>query len=305
MISPPAPATPNQVASPCVGLCRLDDQTGFCLGCGRTGGEIAEWSRAPEERRRTIWLSLPQRFQALGISTRRLPWTDAEVADFVEHSIRDASGTWVMGVYGAIGEFTRDADEAVSVTRTSDVVEAVTDRAALRLTLGNGLRALEAEAETGLPADRRIVLAILKENLHLPVATVFTSLGPDTRAIRAGDRSSRLYDFGLGRAAARFCVRTADASLAPALAAAVGQPWPGYLGTLARALIAAGPTRVIETGLGRVEIDAPIPPPGGSSPPGPHTHLLPDHLALYREAPPAIGIPAAYSVGAIFYPNRR
>lgn len=252
-----------------------------------------------------IWQSLPQRFQALGISTRRLPWTDAEVADFVERSIQDASGTWVMGVYGAIGEFTRDPDEIVSVTRTSDVVEAVTDRAALRMTLGNGLRALEAEAETGSPADRRIVLAVLKEHLHLPVARVFTSLGPDTQAIRAGDRSSRQFDFGLGRAAARFCVRTADASLAQALAPAVGQPWPGYLGALAPALIAASPTRVIETGVGRVEIDAPIPPPGGASPPGPHTHLLPDHLALDREAPPAIRIPDAYSVGAIFYPNRR
>ncbi|MEM8878798.1 MAG: DUF1289 domain-containing protein, partial [Pseudomonadota bacterium] len=29
--------------SPCVGLCRLDEATGYCLGCARTGDEIADW----------------------------------------------------------------------------------------------------------------------------------------------------------------------------------------------------------------------------------------------------------------------
>ncbi|MEP6549402.1 MAG: DUF1289 domain-containing protein [Gammaproteobacteria bacterium] len=40
-------------ASPCVDVCRLDAQ-GLCIGCRRTLGEISEWSRASDARRRQI-----------------------------------------------------------------------------------------------------------------------------------------------------------------------------------------------------------------------------------------------------------
>jgi predicted Fe-S protein YdhL (DUF1289 family) len=41
------------VASPCVDICRLDAE-GLCVGCRRTLGEIAEWSRASDTRRLEI-----------------------------------------------------------------------------------------------------------------------------------------------------------------------------------------------------------------------------------------------------------
>ena len=41
------------VASPCVSICRMQ-RDGFCEGCGRTLGEIAEWSLASDDRRREI-----------------------------------------------------------------------------------------------------------------------------------------------------------------------------------------------------------------------------------------------------------
>jgi predicted Fe-S protein YdhL (DUF1289 family) len=41
------------VPSPCVDICRLD-ALGLCIGCRRTIGEISEWSRASEVRRREI-----------------------------------------------------------------------------------------------------------------------------------------------------------------------------------------------------------------------------------------------------------
>lgn len=31
------------VASPCIGLCMMDDALGHCLGCGRTRREIGRW----------------------------------------------------------------------------------------------------------------------------------------------------------------------------------------------------------------------------------------------------------------------
>jgi predicted Fe-S protein YdhL (DUF1289 family) len=45
------------VPSPCIDICRLDDQ-GLCIGCRRTIEEIAEWSRASEARRREILRAL-------------------------------------------------------------------------------------------------------------------------------------------------------------------------------------------------------------------------------------------------------
>lgn len=45
----PLPAVP----SPCVGICRMAGD-GFCEGCGRTLGEIAEWSLASDDRRHAI-----------------------------------------------------------------------------------------------------------------------------------------------------------------------------------------------------------------------------------------------------------
>lgn len=41
------------VASPCIAICRMAAD-GECEGCGRTLGEIAEWSLASDARRREI-----------------------------------------------------------------------------------------------------------------------------------------------------------------------------------------------------------------------------------------------------------
>ncbi|PKP94230.1 MAG: DUF1289 domain-containing protein [Alphaproteobacteria bacterium HGW-Alphaproteobacteria-16] len=44
----PVPA----VASPCINICRMTGNV--CEGCGRTLGEIAEWSAATDTRRQQI-----------------------------------------------------------------------------------------------------------------------------------------------------------------------------------------------------------------------------------------------------------
>jgi uncharacterized protein len=33
----------TEVQSPCIGVCSMDDSTGFCLGCYRTLDEIQQW----------------------------------------------------------------------------------------------------------------------------------------------------------------------------------------------------------------------------------------------------------------------
>jgi predicted Fe-S protein YdhL (DUF1289 family) len=56
---------PQGVSSPCTGICRLDPGTGWCLGCGRTGQEIAAWPDADDAGRQAILARLDQRLAAL------------------------------------------------------------------------------------------------------------------------------------------------------------------------------------------------------------------------------------------------
>lgn len=42
----------QEVPSPCTGVCRMDERSGWCLGCARTLDEIAAWSMlSPEDKR--------------------------------------------------------------------------------------------------------------------------------------------------------------------------------------------------------------------------------------------------------------
>jgi predicted Fe-S protein YdhL (DUF1289 family) len=51
--------------SPCTKVCTLDEATGWCVGCGRTIGEIAEWGSATPERRAAIRRQLDERLAEL------------------------------------------------------------------------------------------------------------------------------------------------------------------------------------------------------------------------------------------------
>ncbi|MGD9584107.1 MAG: DUF1289 domain-containing protein [Lysobacterales bacterium] len=49
------------ISTPCIGVCELDAD-GLCLGCRRSGNEIAGWGSLSEtERLRMIAETLPQR----------------------------------------------------------------------------------------------------------------------------------------------------------------------------------------------------------------------------------------------------
>lgn len=56
--------------SPCTRICTLDERTGWCLGCGRTIGEIMEWGQASDKRRREILALLPGRQEKLRPGTQ-------------------------------------------------------------------------------------------------------------------------------------------------------------------------------------------------------------------------------------------
>ena len=53
------------VPSPCVSICRMDEATGWCVGCQRTLDEIAAWSLFDDDERRQVWLAIEERRAAL------------------------------------------------------------------------------------------------------------------------------------------------------------------------------------------------------------------------------------------------
>jgi predicted Fe-S protein YdhL (DUF1289 family) len=48
-------------ASPCVGICRIHPQHGWCEGCWRSLAEIADWSRSSDDTKRLVLAALPAR----------------------------------------------------------------------------------------------------------------------------------------------------------------------------------------------------------------------------------------------------
>ena len=53
--------TRAEVESPCTKVCVIHPDSGFCMGCYRTGDEIAAWSRMTPEDRRALMDTLPTR----------------------------------------------------------------------------------------------------------------------------------------------------------------------------------------------------------------------------------------------------
>jgi predicted Fe-S protein YdhL (DUF1289 family) len=53
------------VASPCRNICRMDEATGHCVGCGRTLDEIALWSVLDDDDKHAVWALLPGRLAEL------------------------------------------------------------------------------------------------------------------------------------------------------------------------------------------------------------------------------------------------
>lgn len=52
-------------ASPCIAVCVVDPKTSFCIGCGRTSDEIANWPSLDNSARARIQLELPTRLTAM------------------------------------------------------------------------------------------------------------------------------------------------------------------------------------------------------------------------------------------------
>ena len=289
------------VTSPCTGICKLDEATGWCLGCGRTGDEIGDWRGLPDPARDRVWAQIPDRLGQLGVACRRLPWTTEDIRSFVIQSCEEKHGTWLMGVMGAVAEFVAPPAASVDVVVQEEDIVAYTQNGAMRMTINDDIRAVTFDPP-GLKKAPTVVLAVKRERGRLPVADRISDFGQDAGALVPED-ATQLFDLGLGRKEARFCVRVGHGPARQALDAVAGMSLSQGLPRIGVPLLTESPTLVVETMLGRIEVQGQIPTEAMQSPVGPHTHLLPDQLAIGRALPVGMDLPRAYLPGAVFYPK--
>lgn len=292
-------ASVAEVASPCVGVCRLDRHARICVGCGRSGEEIADWRDLSNDERARVVASLTERlatFDTLHVPSKQ---SAAQIGDFVARGLRQ-QGVFVIGCFGAVGEFFAPSGEKVVVSHRPDRVEAAAIGGRFRLTIAPDLVLLKAPRAAATPT----VVAAPRE--LLPPACGLVPIGPDSDPIgpqNGAHRDTVLFDLGLGVAGMRFMVRTADPVLIARLDALAGASLTTVLSDAGAMLIEASPTRVVESPLARIEVDTKIPPPGVSTPEAPHTHLMPGPLAIGRALPPGVGCPAGLVPIALHYPS--
>ncbi|MEM8707007.1 MAG: (2Fe-2S) ferredoxin domain-containing protein [Actinomycetota bacterium] len=266
---------------------------------------LAEWIAAPDTDELPAAI-VPHVFGGPSSRARRrlLPDKGSDLVAVLTELVR-APGTWTMGVPGAIAEFDT-SNESPHV-----VVDATGDTATITAGCGTGSMRLDVEASTRtfafgheVAAEELELHAIVRTGAGLTPQLGLTELGPDPAPIGDVADDDLLFDLGLGRQPARFMIRTGDAELTDILRRVAGTPVSKIDPAVWQAIIEASPTRVVETALGRIEVTAPIPPAGGVSPAGCHTHLLPTALAEGLDLPHGIDIPKGWQVGLLHYPGQ-
>ena len=269
---------------------------GWCLGCGRTGDEIASWIGVDDARRLAIWNELPARLDQLAVRARLLPWTRDELKRWIISTLTDWNGTWVTGVPGAVAEFPVRPERPIEIEVNDAAIEAQAPDAHLRLTLHDKLRGF-AFAGAG-----PIVLALPRNRATLPPVQGFTPLGVDRDGVDSRHRTHKLFDLGLSRQCCRFMLRAPSAAFADMMRRHEGKALELLLRDAGAAILQESPHRVVESALARIEVFTRIPLPEEKSPEGAHTHLLPSFLESGDELPAGLALPAFACPIAIYYP---
>lgn len=218
--------------------------------------------------------------------------------------VDDSQASWSVGTFGAIAEFHRDADEAAEVVIDGSAYCAFTRRGAVRLTMVPGLRAFAYETVGSQPGQwsHAIALCLPSGSATMHRRERLTELGADTNAVRSEDRTALLFDMGLACPQVDLCVRSANPEVLARLRAGAGrsllEPDNALMGEMPR----LSPHRVFVCRFARVEVYQPVPPPDGTSPMGPHTHVLPKLMREGRTHSANAPIPAGWVPCAHLYP---
>lgn len=210
-----------------------------------------------------------------------------------EH-IHDAGSQWNLGSFGVIAEFMRDPGEPVAIRDEPGLLSAATARGGIGFGHLEGVRPFASESATGASWSHRVSLCLPEAACAMTRRGALTELGPDAGALRAENRGAVLFDLGLGTLQADICIRTRDPALLGILRQQAGRPVFEPGNPVMGAIVAAGPHRVFVARFGRCEVYQPIPPAGGRSPEGPHTHVLPQLMRSGRTHAATEPVPDGY-----------
>lgn len=227
-----------------------------------------------------------------------------ETFELLVRHVLDPHASWGVGTFGAIAEFMRDEDEPVEIRRADDWISAVTDRGGIRLLAWPGMRPVAYETATAKSRtwSQAVALCLPEADCGMAEREVLSEIGPDRNALRERDRESILFDLGLAQRQADICIRTADPALIETLRAACGRPVFDPASPAMPAIVAASPHRVFLSRFARAEVYQPIPPADGTSPIGPHTHVLPVLLKARRSHAATAPIPPGWIPAAHLFP---
>lgn len=223
----------------------------------------------------------------------------------LKDGLNDPNAGWNMGSFGAIAEFHHVAGDAPATE--ASVLLQVTSRGGIRIDILDGVRPVAYE--TLSPKSHRwtqaVSLCLPEDAASMNQREVLTELSPDADAIREKDRDAILFDMGLAQPQVDFCIRTADPTLLETLRSNIGHSLFEQENPAMDAILKAHPHRVALTRLGRVEVYQMIggPDTGGTSPEGPHTHVLPKLLLANRTHSANTPIPQGWVPCCGFHPD--
>jgi hypothetical protein len=223
--------------------------------------------------------------------------------DLLHAQIADADTQWSLGTFGGIAEFSRDRDERVHLTQSAMGVAAVTARGGISIELSDDCRPFAFECVTRSSWSQRVALCLPAGGCAMNRRTVLTELDVDREALQPEHRGSTLFDLGLGALQADLCVRIDDHDTVAQLRRHTGRSVFDPANPAMGLLLEANPHRVFISRIGRIEVYQPIPPPSGTSPDGPHTHVLPKLLKSGRTHAATEPIPDGWIPCAHLYPQ--
>jgi hypothetical protein len=228
--------------------------------------------------------------------------TPSAAIDLLHAQIADADTQWSLGTFGGIAEFSRDRDEKVRLTQSETGAAAVTARGGIAIELSDECRPFAFECVTKSSWSQRVALCLPAGGCAMNRRTVLTELDLDREALQPEHRESTLFDLGLGALQADLCVRIDDRDTVAQLRRHTGRSVFDPANPAMGLLLAANPHRVFISRIGRIEVYQPIPPPSGTSPDGPHTHVLPKLLKSGRTHAATEPIPDGWIPCAHLYP---
>ncbi len=203
-------------------------------------------------------------------------------AALIRRYLADLDCGWAIGTYGAIAEFVRDPGEPELLSQPEQLSLA-TARGALRLEppLEAAVIAYETLTSRRNGWTHGLAFCLPAEQARSHRRAHLTEIGPDNEPVLEADRGAILFDIGAGAPHIDAWIRTRDSALIAGLRQECGRAIL-TAGDRAMELIKrASPHRVFRSALGRLEVFQAIGAAGPAVvPDGPHTHVLPDLLAL-------------------------